>query len=143
MNVSQRVDNTAGRAIYTWDDTANREQLIYGDTGERLVETALLTDVASGSLYLRRNGNTVTLTLLRVVPALGKATHVIYNIPFGFRSNVGRLERVNGGASGNTIAFIVNQNATLYETKTGDTYSTVLTYPTNDAWPTALPGAAV
>ena len=55
---SQRVDQTAGRAIYIWDDLNNREQLIYGDTGQRSLSSLLSSvwDTSGGStLHVRRS----------------------------------------------------------------------------------------
>ena len=45
---SQRVDTTAGRAVYVWDNVNNREQLAFGDTGYRALCTWTTAGVITG-----------------------------------------------------------------------------------------------
>jgi hypothetical protein len=136
---SQRVDTTAGRAIYTWDDVNNREQLIYGDTGSRLVPELLINDHAGtgGQPYLRRVGWTVSLNY-------GSATVVssaldVITLPVGFRPERSLNHLV---ASGATMHGVIGQS-TLRPTNAQTATRWSLTWTTLDAWPTTLPGTAV
>lgn len=149
-----RFDNTAGKTCWAWDPTAGREQLIYGDTGERDI-TALSGNVANGNIYLQRTGNEVTITLLMVklaTLASGSSTDLFAPgaIPAGFRhrrttwypmksngaSNTGTEWRQLGATSSGWMP--IYSSASL-----ADEYRAVIKYTTTDPWPTSLPGTAV
>lgn len=156
----QRVDTTAGRAIYTWDDTSNREQLIYGDTGWRSLsnEAAMfLNDFICTSAIVRRVGNLVTLNFdgFKSATANGNAGFIV--MPAGFRHDVS-----TGGGNQRyaTATELTGINATIIspESTGGSTLSGILrflsytkdralhgsvSYYTRDPWPTLLPGSAV
>lgn len=62
-----RWDTTAGRVLYQWDPIAERDQLVYGDTGWR----ALTLDptygvVASGDFFGAPNGNALASDLIKI-----------------------------------------------------------------------------
>ncbi|QFG13634.1 hypothetical protein PBI_SHEPARD_24 [Arthrobacter phage Shepard] len=153
--VTNRVDQTAGRAIYQWDDINSREQLIYGDTGQRSVVTdqawvdALtgsgLTLAGSQIARVRRVGNLVELNWAFDKTATGSVTCTA-GFPLGFRpssvwnalgltSSMGLTRAYNGG--GATPMIYQSGNTTQLNV------TACLTYTTTDAWPTSLPGTAV
>jgi hypothetical protein len=144
---SARVDQTAGRAIYQWDDANNREQLIYGDTGVRDVKLDIKNGWTVSLMSLRRVGSMVTFGFYSMNPA-AKTDPVAYSMPSGFRpasyggnlgfqvktafspftdnvsiSGAGDVTPPAGGISGSGIISLV-------------------TFSTSDAWPTTLPGTA-
>lgn len=145
----QRVDNTAGRAIYTWDDTANREQLIYGDTGWRNVKENLLPDFTASSIRIRRTGSMVTVGFDGLVGI--NSGHATF------------LPSIAGFAADSTLASAANQRLGPIAELTGANVRWVspepgagalrilsyvasvsmhgfFTYFTADPWPTVLPG---
>lgn len=143
---SSRTDNTAGRAIYAWDESVGREQIIYGDTGVRRVETDFKNGWTANIASLRRVNSMVTLGVYNVVPT-GRTDPIAYTLPAGFRP---------AGYGGN-LSFPLRMGATNVEwatvTTSGDitppTTATsasgtinLLTFTTADAWPTVLPGTA-
>ena len=88
---SSRVDQTAGRAIYQWDDTNGRDQLVYGDTGWRTVKADIAAtqwDTTLSNFDIRRVGQTVFIAsdlkplVANTTPASGTAW---YTTPVGFR----------------------------------------------------------
>jgi hypothetical protein len=146
---SQRVDNSAGRAIYTWDDTANREQLVYGDTGLRNISADLMgMQPSTGNSYssIRRENNTVTLSInAEVILADVSGSLEFYRIPAGFRNS---FQQINAYAVVKTspvtiksMQLVSQQYVRLYQDpKAGEQIRHTFTYQTNDPWPTVLPG---
>jgi hypothetical protein len=152
--VTQRVDQTAGRVIYQWDDVNNREQIIYGDTGLRNIyqDQAWLdalygtgaTMNSSNVVRLRRIGNMVELMWVLDKAAAGGIT-LAGAFPVGFRpamswaimgsnSSLGQVRAYHpGGAS----QMIYQANAIQSANSMMAIYSTI------DAWPTTLPGVAI
>jgi hypothetical protein len=151
---STRVDTTAGRAIYQWDDLNQREQLIYGDTGLRSIYQdqpwldALFntgtTINSSNVVRVRRVGYVVQLAWALDKAASGSVTSVA-GFPLGFRpadifnaigitSGIGLVRAYHpGGAS-----QLITQSAAAQTN-----VSVTLTYTTTDPWPTSLPGTAI
>lgn len=147
-----RVDQTAGRAIYQWDDVNLREQLVYGDTGLRDVSsdaawTSALYVAGSvdgtGICFLRRVGYEVELTIGFTKTGSGTITTAA-GFPAGFRP-AGRIHGVGSNSSmifgrfyngGGGSAPIWNSTATA----TNSVVSVM--YTTTDAWPATLPGSA-
>ncbi|MBZ4486279.1 pyocin knob domain-containing protein [Microbacterium sp. cx-55] len=143
---SQRVDQTAGRAIYTWDDLNNREQLIYGDTGWRDISADLINGW-SGTAQLRRVGALVELKFNGLDPS-AQTSATALQLAAGFRPG-GTNERpllhtattpatvyrmsITGGSSASSINAAANAGL-LYGSGT---------FMTSDTWPTVLPGTAV
>lgn len=134
-----RVDQTAGRAIYTWDDLNGREQLIFGDTGWRTLSSTELPNLNAGSAIIRRIGAVVYLVMN------GAQFSVSGDIPglVGFRSSISLYSPpVDVAAlSGAPRRVLVLANAGI---RTFDTSAMnfSMSYPTNDSWPTTLPGVA-
>lgn len=152
VKTSQRVDNTAGRAIYAWDETANREQLIYGDTGLRNISADMTgIQVATGNSYstIRRENNTVTLCINGAVIAADVAGSLeFYRIPSGFQNTFQQIN-VYAAVRSNPLTIksmqlVSKQYVRLYQDPaTGDQIRHTFVYQTNDPWPTTLPGVAV
>lgn len=149
-----RVDQTAGRAIYQWDDLNNREQLIYGDTGQRSivsdqgwVDALIVTNVAmnaGGIARVRRIGYQVELILALDKSATGSISSTVA-FPVGFRpsqpfnalgsnSGMALLRAYHGGGTSG-----INWNSSAVALAA----SITINYTTTDAWPTVLPGTAI
>ncbi|MDR6691482.1 hypothetical protein J2X55_002405 [Microbacterium sp. 1154] len=133
---SPRVDLTAGRAIYLWDDTAGRDQLIFGDTGRRDITSLFGASVTAGRVLISRYGRHVTVTLDNVTVPSGAPT-VAGLIPVGFRTTSAAVYPV--GYSPNTATVWGNGDINL---PTGSGRYGSFTYLTEQAWPTSLPGTA-
>lgn len=140
-----RVDQTAGRAIYQWDDINGRDQLIYGDTGQRDIRTAYCNGAAS-ALTVRRVGSLVTLTCVAWIPPANATANVLLSaLPVGWRNYNSLAFAVleNGsvlkaGAMGaNTSSIALGGNVT------SGSYNFHLSYLTADTWPTSLIGDVV
>lgn len=138
----QRVDQSAGRAVYTYDDLNSREQMIYGDTGWRDV-SADLANGWTGNLYLRRVGNSVTFGVRNLVRG---STDTLYSLPSGFGLTV---------TSAHALPIAVNGQVQLLRIGSGGSVTLnaaiaaaiaeagMVTWPTSASWPTTLPGTAV
>lgn len=147
----QRVSNVAGRALYTWDDTQNREQLIYGDTGWRSVKDLLNPEFTASSLRIRRVGTMVTVGFDGLTGTAGGHVTFLPAIP-GFAADstlssaanqrlgpVGELSGTNmrwvspepGAGALRILNYVANQSV-----------HGTFTYFTADPWPTTLPGTA-
>jgi hypothetical protein len=137
----QRVDQTAGRAIYAWDSLNGREQLIYGDTGWREVA---LENGWTGSLRVRRVGGLVELNGINLVAGAGQS---IYTLGAGFapsrivpviaRPAVSTNPPVYGSVSTPSGVVSILTGYALHAT------SLSMSFTTLDPWPTVLPGTPV
>lgn len=144
---SQRTDQSAGRAIYGWDDLNNREQLIYGDTGLRIIT---LENGYSGTFYLRRVGNIVNATGTVVRPPGGSFNGKFLTIPSGFAPSTSTWVYTavrNNGSSATFWLYRQNTDLTFTDSNAGNETDTSQTridvsWTTNQAWPTTLPGTA-
>lgn len=142
---SQRVDQSAGRAIYAWDDVNGREQLVWGDTGVRRIESLFTNGWTASIAALRREGAVVTLGLYSVNPAAQTAAAAV-NIPAGFRpgpygGNIGIPAQTNSAVSW----IMLSAAGDLMPPTTGVSaqgFIHILTWITGDTWPTSLPGTA-
>ncbi|UQS94694.1 minor tail protein [Arthrobacter phage Zeina] len=153
---STRVDQTAGRTIYQWDDLNSREQLVWGDTGNRDISNdqawndALFsgTAVAKNSanlVRLRRVGSTVEL-YYAYDRAAGSTVSPIAGFPLGFRPanpvmalgcNSGMvLARVYHGGGASALSYNTQGTA-------ASAASVNMVFTTTDPWPTTLPGTAI
>lgn len=145
---SQRVDQSAGRAIYTWDDLNNREQLIYGDTGWRAVRSLLLNgwSVPSDSgAMIRRVGWNVSLTLVGLNSSAATDDAFLAAIS-GFRTG-DVMWQPWPGESGSATDIILREQSGRWQRVNRNagrqvTYAT-FSWITSEAWPSVLPGAAV
>jgi hypothetical protein len=151
--VTQRTDKTAGLAIYTWDDVAGREQLVYGDTGLRDISSLLDSSLyASGSvLFVRRKGYEVTLqgavivnadmtTENNLIPSatgwpagFGVQAQIVPRIPF----------RMSAAAVYHNLRFtsgVVQVSPMGTITNAQGSFAFLAKYDTAAAWPATLPG---
>lgn len=154
---TQRIDQTAGRAMYIFDEVNNREQIVYGDTGWRkVVNEGEVATQPNLSVYARREGRTVTMsTIEHTAGGSTTAATLLYNIPAGFKPNSGQTNPamifsgtiLDEGALpiANTSLYSITAGADTLMLKpaSGKRHYGVISYPTNDAWPTVLPGTAV
>jgi len=158
FTTSSRVDQTAGRAIYQWDDLNGREQLVYGDTGWRKLTMDAATYTVDNGLYIRRIGYDVALRIVDVTFKPAASTTSILTIPAGF-TTPDYVQAYLGNQSGADAppmvhtritpnydtaphSFYVQRNSRLplpYDIRTG---GTMVKWITSDAWPLTLPGTA-
>lgn len=142
---SQRVDQTAGRAIYTWDDVNNRDQLVHGDTGWRDISEYVSNGWAVNSLRIRRVNFTVHLAGYSLRGAGATANEIMAvdtGIVRGFRpSFVTAGFILDGGAP----LRVMVQSTNLMSSERGSTGGSYFyaSWPTGESWPTTLPGTAV
>lgn len=165
---SQRVDTTAGRVIYTWDEVNAREQMIYSDTGWRDISANLITDnfVLNSSqprCHIRREGSDVSLVMrLQASASLiatgqGKSSTLMpaLDIPAGFTEapisySLTMTGIAHAGASIEALGIgPTHTNTQLRIAGTTDKPWTAnavlgfnLRWKTNAVWPTSLPGIA-
>lgn len=142
LYASSRVDQTAGRAIYQFDDVNMRDQLIYGDTGYRNI-TTLLGDVSTGAVYLRRMGGICSLSFSNVEFTNPSSTVVhTYNalLPAGFRSAWAARYPLSPSA-GQITVYGSTGNIDLVKGVSTTLFNEVI-WTTNDTWPTSLPGVS-
>lgn len=146
---STRTDQTAGRAIYQWDDLNNREQLIYGDTGWRDLTPLLANGWTAQWMRIRRVNNTATLQFLNVGGA-DATTDTIFTLPIGFQPSTGgyHLGLPFADSAPNNLSYIrigginfmlIKGRAAPYSTSVMSTVS----WDVYEPWPTTLPGTAV
>jgi hypothetical protein len=141
----QRVDTTAGRAIYQFDNLNNRDQLIYGDTGLRDITS--LTTGNVGFMYIQRNGYNVTLTARSVNAAStvsGVRTILAGGLIPGFTPNqMPRGIAYTFAGASYMLEVLGSGEVRLYTAATTiDGQSFTMNWVTNSVWPTTLPGAA-
>ncbi|UUG69269.1 hypothetical protein SEA_SCIENCEWIZSAM_25 [Arthrobacter phage ScienceWizSam] len=138
LYTSTRVDQTAGRSMYVFDDINNREQLIWGDTGWRNISQSPETNTT----FMRRIGSMVQLQFTNHACPGGNYVFPL-QIPAGFRPSI-TLEapyRQGAMAYGNTkmVGLSSSGNITFWGSLL-DTVSTSAVFMTSDPWPTTLPG---
>ena len=140
---SQRVDQTAGRAIYTWDHLNDREQLVYGDTGSRDIVASNGGNGTFAALKVRRVMNMVEVVCVAWVPnASGNIAPFAVNLGVGFRStHTTPITAIHNNAPASGVMSNVGA-ITVYSVTSGASVSFVTQYFTPDPWPATLPGVA-
>lgn len=131
-------DETAGRVVKAWDYLNQREQIIYGDTGERNISSLFTAGGAHGGFTLRRAGNTCTMTLYNWSPA-SAGNGVIAVIPQGFRPKITYAAAAQGLSS--RIQVTNAGNVQAYSWTTSSVVAS-LVWITDEPWPATLPGVA-
>lgn len=148
---STRIDDTAGKAFYVWDDNSGREQLIYGDTGWRQLDAALLSNSYMGSLQLRRTGYSIILRGA-IKPPTGTTTFngvFLSALPTGFVGATSPWLFYNVRSNGSPTFFTLYKKGAELSFESSPTVTDVsearfeITFATTDPWPTTLPGVAV
>lgn len=138
---SSRFSQLAGRVMYAWNDAASLEQLVYADSGRRLLTAAEFT---GGQFLIRRYGAMVTLNAVGMIMANGNITSVGL-IPSGFRPpyNSYYPYREGVGDPGKAIIAFSNGDIQFRNVANGaGGITAIATWETADAWPTTLPGTA-
>lgn len=147
---AQRVDTSAGRAIYAWDNINHREQLVYGDTGVRNIASLVTNGWTIENVKLRRVGGTVFFSAYNVNPAAKTAESALI-LPAGFHPSPGytgnmafpvRASTMNGLG---WLTIHSSTKAVVPEQATPSFVGTIFSvqWHTDDPWPTSLPGTAV
>lgn len=137
------VDQAVGRTVKAWDYLNSREQLIYGDTGERDISSLLVG--ATGLVRLQREGNTVHL-YLQGVSSTTATSGVFLTLPSGFRPATQRAFQLNvtsAGTSYRSAYMFTSGGVGVWVPSLTDSYSFAYSFPTPNPWPTSLPGTAV
>lgn len=141
---TQRVDQTAGRALYVWDDLNNREQLVYGDTGWRDVSSSLINGW-TGTILMRRVGSSVSARM-QLDSTAATSTTVNVGPGSGFRPTGNNITFPMRPATGNTVAWgqVTGASAAILASNTTALTASSMEFSwlTNDTWPTSLPGTA-
>lgn len=148
---TQRVDTTAGLAVYTWDDVNNREQMIYGDTGWRDLLSGVYPEwvgaPAVPRLRIKRQGSTVIVQVRLITTSLVLAgRRPIVDLPNGFIST--NYGTVGVGARSNNTPVIFNTQGLLNrfdvasdkDWPVGTLLDGEARFTTDHPWPTTLPG---
>lgn len=142
-----RVDNTAGRVVYLWDEQANREQMVYGDTGWRNLP---LINGFNRTLQVRREGGIVTLLgnvrrppggsingEFAVIPPdlVGTGSWIYHPVRSNANPSVGALYRKNDLLSFTDLSEtnVVDVTEVRFE----------IQWSTTKPWPATLPGTSL
>lgn len=136
------VSEAAGRTVSVWDYINGREQLIYGDTGDRNITSLWDGGVGGGTVTLSRTGQIVELAVYQNVATANASK---YTLPAGFRPSKSLLfDDPMYGANGSSQRVILSiaGSVSVFGTNAGDTIYMVLSWTTRDAWPVTLPGSA-
>lgn len=144
----QRVDQTAGRAIYTWDDVNNRDQLIYGDTGIRDVTAAVAATVSvtQGTVRLTRKGSLVNLAFDNFIyqdMSSSNFASLSGLLTPGFRPAFTARHPMTAGRNAAGQCTLYTDGRVTVEPASAFAQYAVIAFTTQDAWPTSLPGVAV
>ena len=120
-----------------------------GDTGNRDISgdaTANATDTLN-TVQIRRIGANVYLTL-NLSNTSTSTTHELFaTLPSGFRplTNVAQFINIDDASSASkytVVSVAASDGLTKYRNNDAGTHGGVVTWITNDAWPTSLPGTA-
>lgn len=145
-HAASRVDQTAGRAMYTHDDQNGRDQLTYGDTGNRLLT---LDNGYLGSLFIRRIGYEVYLFgTVKRPPGITMNGTFLTALPAGFlpATSAWTFYPARHSAVGSWHTLYRKYDLLAFEGVTGDTDGAEcrfdISWSTLQSWPATLPGTA-
>ncbi|UTN92028.1 hypothetical protein SEA_DARBY_23 [Arthrobacter phage Darby] len=143
-----RTDQTAGRAMYQWDEINQREQLIYGDTGWREVSALLVDGWTSSGLFLRRLGSQVFLTGI-ITGSSATSDHFLSLLnDVGFRpgsQSIFSPVLSDDYTSSRDLQFdatSTKMQVYVRAAPVGKNWRMAASWITPNSWPTSLPGAA-
>lgn len=136
------IDQSAGRVIKVWDYLNKREQIIYGDTGDRTADALLAPPVTAGFSRIRREGRTVEIYLNQAIISGLASSAVALSLPSGFRPSITQRISDTWGLAAGAYAY-VDSNGLRFSNTAGGSSSIVLSarFTTNDPWPVELPGS--
>lgn len=136
------VKETAGRTVSIWDYLNNREQLIYGESGERDIST-LLTG-STGRVTVSRVGSMVNLSIEGVIPS-ASTSGLILNLPVGFRPGNRKdftMPATTAASAWRSTYIFTNGGVGVWAQSTSDNYRYYISFRTVEPWPSSLPGVA-
>lgn len=144
--MSQRVDQTAGRAIYTFDEINNREQLIYGDTGWRDISANILNG-HTGSIMVRRTLHETHLKI-DVTPNATTPQADVFNWPSGFEPSSSAFYTTRPSSAVASLNVYTNNLKVSISTindwqEVWGSVNWMGTLPCFEPWPITLPGTAI
>lgn len=148
---SRYIDKLGAQGAVEWvkragtPDSAVGWICLAGDTGDRVVTAQILkrTGTTVQEAHLQRSGQIVHFYLDITMPTSTASPYLVYNLPVGFRPvhNIygGLNDNKEGADTGGTVVAadgVVN----IYNPVAGkrDRYHGI--WPTQDAWPSSLPG---
>lgn len=154
-NATMRVDTTVGTRVFV-SNGVDPEQMVKGDTGWRIVN---LEPVAGkhggGQIRWRRRNDLVELFINNLIPITGTGYLEMFaanEVPLGFRCVAQNRTMQGIGLSNNAVSLqmitVFGSIGWLYTINGGVVNSSrppsglqgIITYTTNDLWPTTLPG---
>ena len=109
-------------------------------TGVRDITSLVRVEVVSGRMLLARFGSMVTLVASEIQLVTSVSSQIV-SLPSGFRP-ITRLndEWTNRGATRGYVDVYTSGSVWAGVADSSTKYSRLLTYPTNDQWPSSLPG---
>ena len=141
------TDSAATNGAIRWIKTSGAEntgwKVEYGDTGWRNISSEVI-EPWSGNVYMKRNFNTVEIRFEGVVR--GANTYDVMNIASGFRPAIlrGQGPRIvlhQADSIANQTRFRAQGDRVLaVESANTGPYYGLVSYLTDDPWPTTLPG---
>lgn len=136
------VKETAGRTVSVWDYLNQREQLIAGDSGWRNLTALANSGVTLTNFFARRDGNLVHISCQ--LAATGTAGNItLANMPAGFAPSAKALRVGTASDRDGTSVRRISpylSGIRILAMETGKNYEFGISYITDDAWPTVLPG---
>lgn len=151
---TMRIDESAGRSVFLYDELNSRDQRIQADTGWRSITADLINGWTCTGARLRRIGSDVILRLQQLNSSAATAP-TIYSLPAGFRTG-DWLVWTFASKLGQAPLYLETQGASGFDLRAyggalpspawvnvpdGGRYFEVR-FLTTDAWPTVLPGTA-
>lgn len=142
FTLADQVSNAVGRTLRAWDGDNDRGQLVYGDTGWRDVSASIVNSWTTTGLLLRRVGNTVYCAAGSISGTAATANKFL-GLPAGFTWDKFTAIVVAGDGGTTTFAAInIDNTSSLSTASRAASLYFMLSWPTDDAWPTVLPGTA-
>jgi hypothetical protein len=145
-----RVDQTAGRAIYQWDDLNSRDQLVYGDTGWRDMWAEVLAIDPGATKIAGFYGARIRRTLHNIYLDVGFTTSLITPTDWrpalmptaSWRPDTPANWQIPAAITGSS-GIIHFSPANYVRNWTAGNVILQMTLPCSATWPTSLPGTAV
>ncbi len=113
----------------------------YGDTGWRDVSASLINGWTTNVVYLRRLGSLVYLSVYSLVGTSASANQ-FYALPSGFRPYMSQYHPTTRNAVATQGGYVTAAGVAAMESSYAYTFHAQWIWPTNNTWPTSLPGSA-